>query len=349
MNIRFPHGLSTADFLAEYWQRKPLLMRAALPPPTLLSAQELAGLACEADVESRLVIKHPEPDNWEVRHGPFDDEVFRRLPQTHWTLLVQDVDKWVAGAAAFTERFSFLPDWRVDDVMVSYAVDQGSVGPHTDEYDVFLVQASGRRQWKINETSPAESGLIPALDLRILNDFNAQRQWTLNPGDMLYLPPGVAHWGIGLGECITWSLGFRAPRINDLTTDWTAHLLESDPGLRYGDAGIPPTSHPAEVTDETIKKISRLVDDTLKRLDTGHETEFLYWFLAYITETKENISPLPPESPISSTELARRLKQGDRLVRAPGARLLFYHAEDALCRAASGQIRNLSAELRGIL
>ena len=143
-------NLTLETFLAEYWQKKPLLIRRALPgikPP--IGADELAGLACEEDVESRLVVQDPTTDRWELTHGPFTEETFQNLPKTHWTLLVQAVDHWAPAAADFLSQFYFIPSWRVDDLMISYSGDKGGVGPHYDNYDVFLVQVSGRRQWEV--------------------------------------------------------------------------------------------------------------------------------------------------------------------------------------------------------
>ena len=155
-------------FLSEYWQKKPLLIRNALPDVTSpVSADVLAGLACEEEVESRIVIQNKTANKWELKHGPFSEETFSTLPSTHWTLLVQAVDHWMPQAAKFLELFTFIPRWRIDDLMMSYASDGGSVGPHYDNYDVFLVQTNGKRKWEVGEQYDENSPLIQNLPVSI--------------------------------------------------------------------------------------------------------------------------------------------------------------------------------------
>ena len=223
--LRLPHGIDRAVFLHQYWQRRPLLMRNALAVDNFrLGADELAGLACEPDLESRLVVEHSR-GSWDLRHGPFNARDFGTLPESHWTLLVQDVDKYLPEVARLIDAFDFVPDWRIDDIMISYAADQGGVGPHTDAYDVFLMQAQGRRKWRISESHYTDADLIPGLAQRILSRFDTDHEWVLEPGDVLYLPPGVAHWGIADGPCMTYSLGFRVPSQQELAADWFQHLV----------------------------------------------------------------------------------------------------------------------------
>jgi 50S ribosomal protein L16 3-hydroxylase len=204
-------------FLARHWQRKPLLIRAALDnfsPP--LDRHELAGLALEEGVESRI-IEHRD-GLWQLHHGPFSEQDFQR--DFPWTLLVQAVDHHIPEVSALRRLVDFLPQWRMDDVMASYAVDGGSVGPHYDNYDVFLLQGEGERLWKLGQFCDAASTLLPHDELRILDTFECEQEYLLGPGDMLYVPPGIAHWGIAQGECTTFSIGFRAPRINDMVSRW---------------------------------------------------------------------------------------------------------------------------------
>ena len=191
----YPLGdITPEQFLSEYWQKKPLLIRNAFPdfePP--VSADELAGLACEADVESRLIIQNPSNDEWSLENGPFDEERFASLPKTHWTLLVQAVDHWVPEAKALLDQFRFIPSWRIDDLMISYAPKGGGVGPHFDNYDVFLLQAEGQRRWEVggqyHEGSPRRND-APVM---ILPEWDAEESFILNPGDMLYVPPQQLH------------------------------------------------------------------------------------------------------------------------------------------------------------
>jgi 50S ribosomal protein L16 3-hydroxylase len=340
VQLVFPGSLTPRAFLAQYWQRRPLLLRGALGDLPALSAEELAGLACEDGIESRIVLQHGTSGSWEVRHGPFDDGDFARLPETGWTLLVQDVDKFVPGAAGVLRLFRFIPDWRTDDVMISYAVDGGSVGPHTDDYDVFLVQASGRRRWQIQTRAVDDSDLLPDLDLRILSRFAPEQQWTLEPGDVLYLPPGVAHWGVAEGPCMTWSVGFRAPSAKELGAAWLDDRLARGDDPRYRDPGLGVTDHPGEVPAAAVAQARRLVRDLLQ----DHDGEFARWFCAFLSEPKEHLAPVPP-SPIDERGLERALGAGRRVQRNPAARLLFHRAGDTVYLAASGNLHTLPARL----
>lgn len=184
--------ITVEEFLADYWQKKPLLVRQAIPDyRSPISADELAGLACQENVESRIVLEKDRLAPWSVLHGPFYESDFSTLPDTHWTLLVQECNQHVPELALLLDSFNFIPNWRVDDIMVSYAVEHGSVGPHTDQYDVFLLQAEGTRHWKINRSLDKDAAYLEDTELRILNNFESEQDWILEPGDMLYLPPGV--------------------------------------------------------------------------------------------------------------------------------------------------------------
>ena len=209
-----------------------------------ITADELAGLALEPYVESRII----ERDGGEYRlhHGPFDEAAFNR--QLPWTLLVQAVDHWLPEVAALRQLVSFLPGWRIDDVMVSYAGDGGSVGPHYDNYDVFLLQGEGCRRWRVGQWCGEDEPLVPHGELRILARFEEQADYLLEPGDILYLPPRVAHWGIAEGECTTFSIGFRAPRINDMVSRWADDALaQIEPALFYTDPSSEPVTRAGEI------------------------------------------------------------------------------------------------------
>ncbi|MGE5338274.1 MAG: cupin domain-containing protein, partial [Gemmatimonadota bacterium] len=200
--------LSVAEFMRRYWQRRPVLLRQVLPGlASPVSRERLLALAGSGEVESRLVTSFN--GRWRLRHGPFDATDLPARSRENWTLLVQGVDLHDEAARALLDTFRFLPDARLDDLMASYATDGGGVGPHVDSYDVFLVQAQGRRRWRISRQRNLAP--LPGLPLKILAKFAPAREWVLQPGDALYLPPGVAHEGVAIGECITCSVGFRAP------------------------------------------------------------------------------------------------------------------------------------------
>ncbi len=340
--IRLPDGVDRETFLRDYWQKKPLLMRAAISPQHFqLMPDELAGLACESEFESRLIIEQSETA-WTVQHGPFDEQDFASLPESHWTLLVQDVDKFVPDVAALIDLFDFVPGWRIDDIMISYATDQGGVGPHTDAYDVFLMQAQGRRRWRISDRRYTDDDLIPGLEQRILSHFTTSDDWLLEPGDILYLPPGVAHWGTAEGDCMTYSLGFRSPNQQELAADWFQYLVDHCAEQRLQDPDDIDTDHLGQITPGAIDNAARL----FAGLPTLDSAAFALWLGDHLTEAKTQFQIEPPESPWSDADLTAWLRDGHALVRHPFARLawqvlpdgppaLFYQGEHRIYPAAA--------------
>jgi 50S ribosomal protein L16 3-hydroxylase len=234
---RFTLPLPAADFLRDHWQRKPLVARSAATGLDQLDPDTLAGLSLEEGVESRL-IQGAGNGPWSLRHGPFSEQDFQTLPERDWTLLVQSVDHCLTDVSLLLDCFDFLPGWRIEDIMVSYAVRGGSVGPHFDQYDVFLIQASGHRRWQIGPVCDADTPRLPHDSLKLLADMPVQEEHLLGPGDVLYLPPGVAHHGVAEDDdCVTWSVGFRAPRLADLLARITDEALADTPDRLFSDAG----------------------------------------------------------------------------------------------------------------
>ena len=216
-------GLAPAQFMQRHWQKRPLLVRQAIPGfAPLLDRDELFALASQDDVESRLVRQGPK--GWQMRRGPFARRALPALKQRLWTLLVQGVDLHHDGVHALLQQFRFVPDARLDDLMVSYASDGGGVGPHFDSYDVFLLQAQGRRRWRIGRQR--DFSLVEGVPLKILARFEPEQEFVLEPGDMLYLPPRWAHDGIAEGECQTWSIGFRSPARGEVARELLQRLAE---------------------------------------------------------------------------------------------------------------------------
>lgn len=335
---------SPADFLDTYWQKQPLLVRDALPDfHSPLSPQELAGLACEDGVESRIILEEGGEHPWELRHGPFASEDFLDLPETHWTLLVQEVDRLIPEVGALLDHFRFLPDWRLDDVMVSYAPTHGTVGPHVDNYDVFLLQGAGHRRWQIG-TEPVENEeIVPDLDVRILADFEPDEEFVVGPGDLLYLPPRVAHYGVATDDaCMTYSIGFRAPRHQDLVANFLQHAVEAlDPDARYSDPDLTPVDHPGELREGAREKVRALLRD-LVRDDASIDR----WFGRFLTRPDRDREPVPPERPVSETELVEALQAGHGLRRGPVARLAFIEHDDGSATLfANGEATDLDPDL----
>ena len=238
-------GLSPATFMRRYWQKKPLLIRQAMPGfQPLLSRTALFGLAADEAVESRAIVRAPD-GRWQLRHGPFERRALPPFKQPAWTLLVQGVDLHDAAVHQLMQAFRFVPDARLDDVMISWASEGGGVGPHFDSYDVFLLQASGRRRWRIGRQR--DLSLQPDVPLKILQHFEPEEEWVLEPGDMLYLPPRWAHDGVADGgECMTYSIGFRVPQRGGLAGELAQRLADDhEDELLYRDPQQPATAQPA--------------------------------------------------------------------------------------------------------
>lgn len=315
----------TDVFLSDYWQKKPLLIRnpwKAWANP--LAPDELAGLACEEEVESRLVLTIG--DTWKLEHGPFAESRFALLGDRPWTLLVQSVEQFVPEVAGLLLPFRFLPNWRIDDVMVSYATDGGGVGPHFDQYDVFLIQGLGRRRWRVGPGCDESTALLPHDDLRLLPGFEATDEWILEPGDILYVPPGVAHEGVAVGhDCMTYSIGFRAPSASELIAGWSEHLLErleEDP--RYSDPDLEEQQNPGEITAEAIRRLHAMV--TGKMLDPAG---FGRWFGQHNGARKYPDMDCAREEPIAMDEVRQLVARGSLLRRSPGSRFSFIRQDTA--------------------
>ena len=280
--------LSIESFLKDYWQKKPLLIRQAFPnfEPSI-SPDELAGFALEDDVVSRLIVEKnamlSPHASWEVEHGPLDAERFASLPKSNWTLLVQNADQLDPEINALLNAFRFIPNWRLDDIMVSYASDKGGVGPHFDYFDVFLLQAQGRRRWRIGQECDVHSPLVPDQSMKVLQDFHISDEWICEPGDLLYIPAKRAHWGEAEGECITYSIGFRAPSDSDFLLDFSQEcsaVLTED--MRYTDPALKQQDQPGEITDETLEKFKNKLANLL-----GDKRVLAKWLAEFATQNTE--------------------------------------------------------------
>ncbi|MFZ0872795.1 MAG: cupin domain-containing protein [Rhodanobacter sp.] len=330
-----PLGMSPAQFLRDYWQKQPLLIRNAFPdfvPP--LEPNDLAGLACEPAALARLIVHDEKRDRWHVHPGPLSEDDFAKTPSTHWTLLVQDVDKWDADVAKLLEHFSFLPSWRVDDVMISYAEAGGGVGAHVDQYDVFLLQGLGQRHWGISDDPLAPKGFRHDVELKQLAQFEPTHEWLLDPGDMLYLPPGVPHDGVAFGgPCMTFSIGMRAPSQAELTGDLADHIAEHLPEeLRYADPDLKPAKATGEIDRATIERLrtalpfaAALSDDMLRD-----------WFGRFITRYRNAQVPAALDKPLDAATFAKQLKAGAQLLRHPWSRLAWSRGKSAGTLYVSG-------------
>lgn len=331
-NLPLLGNLTPEQFLRDYWQKKPLLIRQAVPGyESPISPNELAGLSLEEEVESRIILEHGQHP-WEQRRGPFAEDAFQNLPERDWTLLVQAVDQFVPEVAELLKAFDFLPSWRKDDIMISYATPGGGVGPHYDNYDVFLLQGQGRRRWKIGQHCDENSPLLDHPDLRILRDFEQTDEWVLEPGDMLYIPPGVAHWGTAEDDCMTFSVGFRAPSHAEILLHYTDFVSQQlGDSLRYSDAGMTPVEDPASIDEQSIDRLQQI----LRPLVEDREA-LATWFGRFMTEARYSELIQPQEW--EAADLLALLEAGYGLIRHPSSRLAWRKGQnDSLRLFASGE------------
>lgn len=331
-------GLTPARFLRDYWHKKPLLIRNAIPGFTgLLSPAEMQGLARRDDVESRLI--QGSGSSWQLDHGPFRAGDFKRLPKTAWTLLVQSLNHFLPEADALLKRFDFIPHARLDDLMVSYAVPGGSVGPHFDSYDVFLLQGQGHRRWQIG--TQTDLSLLPDAPLKILRRFEADDEWVLGPGDMLYLPPHVAHYGVAEDACMTYSIGFRAPTAEELAHAFLMHLQDTVTlDGRYADPDLGLQRHPGEISRAMLVQIEGMI----ARIQ-WNKREIGEFAGRYLSEPKPNVFFDPPETPLSPAEFRRQAKQRGVVLNAR-SRLLFSGARFYLNGEAFSATPDTTAALK---
>jgi 50S ribosomal protein L16 3-hydroxylase len=307
--------LTPAQFMRRYWQKKPLLIRQAIPGiEAPVSREELFQLADSDDVESRLITHFRQ--SWAMEHGPFAPEQLPSLKKRDWTLLVQGANLHDDRARALLDRFRFIPDARLDDLMISYATDGGGVGPHFDSYDVFLLQVHGKRRWRFG--AQRDLSLKPGLPLKVLQHFDPQEEWVLEPGDMLYLPPHIAHDGVAEGECMTCSIGFRAPSTSELSGQFLYHLAErlgeaderaGEASARYKDPAQPAVSNPAQLPPLLIDRVGSILAAL-----TWNEKDVASFLGTYLSEPKANVVFDPPRRALNEMRFIERVrKSGLRL------------------------------------
>ena len=354
--------ISAKQFLQDYWQKQPLLIRGAIPGfGGDLSRQDLIDLSCGDELESRFVSRHG--NDWQLEHGPFTKAQIKRWKQP-WSLLVQGVNLLLPEGDQLLRAFNFIPYARLDDLMVSYATDGGGVGPHLDSYDVFLLQGSGRRRWRIGKQT--DHACVPDQPLKILQNFIPQHEWLLEPGDMLYLPPQWAHDGIAeageSGDCMTWSIGFRAPPAQEMAEQFLGFMQENlQLEGRFQDPGLQVQQHPAEIGGEMIQQVEQMLREI--RWDQGLVQDFLGQML---TEPKQHIVFDPPDSRISLAKFRAQLGRtalvldlrsqllfsgnqfylnGERESVPPAARASIRELADRRCLPASSDISSALATL----
>ena len=313
-NLPLLGGITAAHFLRDYWQKKPLLVRQAIPQfIPFLSRKQLFAMAANDEVESRLVSQID--GQWQMQHGPLS--TLPSVKQDAWTILLQGVNLHNDEADALLRQFRFINDARLDDLMISYASNGGGVGAHFDSYDVFLLQAHGQRRWRISEQQ--DLSLIEGLPLKILRNFEHEEEFILEPGDMLYLPPHYAHEGVAIGECMTYSIGFRAPSFQELGENFLHFMVDSiDLPGRYTDPDLKVTQHPAEISKQMLNRIA----DEINKVQFTAE-DILVFLGQYMSEPKSQVFFDTPKKPLSAERFAKAAAERG-LILSRKTQMLYY-------------------------
>ncbi len=337
------HQFQPDTFLARYWQRQPLFIEQAIPDfAQPFTVDELAGFACEEDYTSRLITEYKKND-WQLEYGPFNEEQLGKLPRTGWSLLIQDLDKHHHAYTDLLRYFDFIPAWRIDDVMVSLAPDGASVGPHVDNYDVFLFQAEGSKTWKINQHSFDRTDCFPDTDLSILRAFNAEQTFTAKPGDLLYLPPGVAHHGIAEDFSVTYSIGFRSPTNIELLSAYTDDMAVISAQNFYTDTKLSVDTQSNWLSERAHQNLIQHMMNTITE-----NRQITAWLGDYLTQPKpENSEWIEAETTIQKSISLKTLLQYTSLRRKPCCRtLLQVDDESTILFHINGQHFRLAEKYR---
>lgn len=306
--------LDWTDFLQRYWQKRPVVLKRGFKNfVDPLSPDELAGLAMENEVDSRLV-SHQD-GRWQVSHGPF--ESYDHLGENNWSILVQAVDHWHEPSSHLMHPFRHIPDWRMDDLMISYSVPGGGVGPHLDQYDVFIIQGTGRRRWRVGDKIPMKQH-SPHPDLLQVAPFDAIIDEELEPGDIIYIPPGFPHEGYSLESSLNYSVGFRAPNAREMVSGYADYILARELGSkRYGDPELVEREHPALVLPQELDSMRNMMLELV-----GNPEHFNSWFGEFISQSRHELDLAPPEPPYQAGEIYELLESGESLQRLCGLRVL---------------------------
>ncbi|WP_115720599.1 ribosomal protein uL16 3-hydroxylase [Gallaecimonas mangrovi] len=313
MKLALPGGIQ--GFLTEYWQKKPCLIKGGIQAfEDPLDANDLAGLAMEAEIESRLVVKNG--DKWDVQHGPFENFP---TSETDWTLLVQAVDHWFEQSQDLMSLFDFMPRWRIDDLMISFSVPGGGVGAHLDQYDVFIIQGEGRRRWRVGDKQPLKT-LTPHPSLLQVEPFTeALIDEEMQPGDILYIPPGFPHEGYAIEPSLNYSVGFRAPSGRDLLSSFADLAIDKELyNHRYSDPDLRPREHNGEIT---LAELTRLKSNLTQIFND--DATLQRFFGQYLSEAKHELDLAPAEPAYQQEEVQQLLHEKAPLHRLAGAKALY--------------------------
>ncbi|MCK8128504.1 50S ribosomal protein L16 arginine hydroxylase [Pseudoalteromonas sp. S1610] len=322
--------LSEQAFLNQYWQKKPLLIKGGFSDfKDPLDANELAGLAMEDSIESRIITNHNQ--QWQSHQGPFED--FEILTDEHATLLVQAVDHWHPEAAQLLEPFRFIPNWRIDDLMISYSTPGGGVGPHLDQYDVFIIQGEGKRHWRVGLPDASLKQFAQNKSLLQVEAFTAVIDCVLEPGDILYIPPGCPHEGYAIENALNYSVGFRAPNQQDLLSSFADHIIDTESGQkRYTDHTLALRDSKGELTQSEVDKVKTLMQALIE-----NDSLFKNWLGNTLSQPKHDMDLAPEENPFSTAEIMQQLDSDMTFERLGGTRAIYQCIGDELLLSVNGE------------
>ena len=322
--------LSEQAFLNQYWQKKPLLIKRGFSDfKDPLDANELAGLAMEDSIESRIITNHNQ--QWQSHQGPFED--FEILTDEHATLLVQAVDHWHPEAAQLLEPFRFIPNWRIDDLMISYSTPGGGVGPHLDQYDVFIIQGEGKRHWRVGLPDASLKQFAQNKSLLQVEAFTAVIDCVLEPGDILYIPPGCPHEGYAIENALNYSVGFRAPNQQDLLSSFADHIIDTESGQkRYTDHTLALRDSKGELTQSEVDKVKTLMQALIE-----NDSLFKNWLGNTLSQPKHDMDLAPEENPFSTAEIMQQLDSDMTFERIGGTRAIYQCIGDELLLSVNGE------------
>ncbi|GAL17206.1 hypothetical protein JCM19235_5755 [Vibrio maritimus] len=319
-------SVNLEDFLAKYWQKQPTIIKGgfvAFSDP--ISPEELAGLSMEEEIDSRFVSNAN--DQWQAEYGPFSEDKFTDLGASHWSLIVQAVNHWHAGAAELVKPFKTLPQWLFDDLMISYSVEGGGVGPHIDQYDVFIVQGSGKRHWRVGAKDVGQYKETKRHEaLRQIESFDAIIDDVLEPGDILYIPPGFPHDGYALEPSMSYSVGFRSPKEQELISNFADYVLAHDYGnVHMHKPELSTQEHFGEITSGDRETLTQMLTSALE-----NETTVKDFLGCMLSQSRHQLNIIEPDTKWTSEEVAEHLSQGGELYKVAGLRALVHEDEPTM-------------------
>ncbi len=345
--LSFLGGLTAEEFLRDYWQKKPLFIKNAFPDfEDPISADEIAGLSFESFIPSRFIFEEGGERPWQLKMGPATEEDFAGLKDKKWMLVVNDVEKNLPELKGLVAPFRFISNWRLDDLQVSLGEDGGNVGAHWDDYDVFLIQGMGQKKWQISYAPVSEDDFMKGVDIRLIDQFKADEEWIVEPGDMLYLPPRIGHYGVNIGRSVTWSVGFRAPKHQEMFRDFIEMKFdEIAEDARYSDPEMVYPENHGELSDDAIDRVAKVIEEGLKT----NRDEIAKWFAEFMTEPKMFQAPDLLEEKITIDELVEFLDDGGALEVHPGLSLIHRHIGEHRYLFAGGKSYPLPKDQSGVI